>query len=277
VEFAGRTAVISGAASGIGRALAVELARRGARLAISDIDDDGLAGTADRCRGAEVRRYRVDVSDRAELLAHADDVVGDFGAVHLVVNNAGVAVAAPVEELTFADLDWILGINLLGVINGTKAFLPALIESGDGHLVNLSSVFGLVAPPTQSAYAAAKFGVRGFTEALRQEMIATDRPVTVHCVHPGGVRTNIVRNGRMHASLTGPGRDMAASFDRSTRTTPEKAAQVILRGVTRDKGRILVGADAYIFAGMHQILGARYMGLVGRIGRATSRRSATRS
>jgi NAD(P)-dependent dehydrogenase (short-subunit alcohol dehydrogenase family) len=276
MDLSGRTAVITGAASGIGRALAVELARRGARLAISDVDDDGLTETVDRCGAAEVRRYHVDVGTRAAIVDHAEEVVHDFGTVNLVVNNAGVVVAAPVEDLSFTDLDWILGINLLGVINGTKAFLPALIESGDGHLVNLSSVYGFIAPPTQSAYAATKFGVRGFTEALRQEMIAARRPVTVHCVHPGGIKTNIVRNGRMHTSMIGPGRDLVTSFDRTVRTSPERAADVILNGVARNKARILIGADAYVHLGIQQLLGSRYIDIIGRLARVAYRRDPAR-
>jgi short-subunit dehydrogenase len=268
----GRTAVITGAGSGIGRALAVELAARGARLAISDIDEEGLRETAGRCGRAEVRTYRLDVADRDAFLAHADDVVTDFGGVNFVVNNAGVAVAASVEEMSFKDLDWILGINLFGVVNGTKAFLPALIESGDGHIVNMSSAFGFIAPPTQSAYAIAKFGVRGFTEALRQEMIGDNRPVTVHCVHPGGVKTNIARTARVHESVVAEGTDFVTEFNRAARTTPEKAAEIILHGVERNKARILVGADAYFMLGAQQVLGARYTGIVGRLGRFANRR-----
>src|SRR5579884_2663651 len=194
MEYRGAVAVVTGAASGIGRALTLDLCRRGARVAASDVDEIGLHETVRLAGGDNVRPYRVDVADRSALLAHADEVVGEFGTVNLVVNNAGVAVSKTVEEMTFDDLDWILGINLYGVLNGSKAFLPHLIASGDGHLVNISSAFGFVAPPLNSAYSTAKFGVRGFTEALRQEMLVAGRPVTVHAVHPGGIRTNIVRN-----------------------------------------------------------------------------------
>jgi NAD(P)-dependent dehydrogenase (short-subunit alcohol dehydrogenase family) len=274
VICAGRTAVVTGAASGIGRALVLELAGRGVRVAASDIDGTGLAETAARCGpAARVRCDVVDVADRAAVLAWADDVAADFGVVNLVVNNAGVATVATVEDLSFDDLDWILGINLLGVINGSKAFLPALIASGDGHLVNLSSVFGLIAPPTQSAYATAKFGVRGFTECLRQEMIAADRPVTVHCVHPGGIKTNIARNARMSPAMEGE-EDLGGRFERMAPTTPEVAARKILRGVERDKARILIGPDAYLLLGVQQLLGSRYEGLVGRLARRANRRAA---
>jgi NAD(P)-dependent dehydrogenase (short-subunit alcohol dehydrogenase family) len=275
MEYAGKTAVVTGAASGIGRALALELVRRGAQVAVSDIDEAELARTvelAGRQGGDQVRSYALDVADRAAFLAHAEDVARDFGQVNLVVNNAGVAVAATALEMTFDDLDWLLGINLLGVITGSKAFLPHLIASGDGHLVNLSSVFGLVGVPTQSAYCTAKFGVRGFTESLRQEMIIAGHPVTVHCVHPGGVRTNIVRNGRMHTATADE--DPAGRFERLARTTPEKAAATILRGVDKNAARILVGLDAYVFAAVPRLLGATYEGLAGRLGRRAQERAA---
>ena len=274
MEYPGRTAVVTGAASGIGRALTLELARRGARVAASDVDAAELERTVQLAGGSDrVRAYELDVSDRAAFLAHADEVVRDFGQVNLVVNNAGVAVAANVLDMSFEDLDWLLGINLLGVITGSKAFLPHLIASGDGHLVNISSVFGFVGVPTQSAYCTAKFGVRGFTESLRQEMLLAGHPVTVHCVHPGGIKTNIVRHGRMHED---EGEDPARDFDRMARTTPEKAAGTILRGVDRGAARILVGPDAYLFAGVPRLLGARYQGLVGRLGRRAEERAARR-
>jgi NAD(P)-dependent dehydrogenase (short-subunit alcohol dehydrogenase family) len=275
MEYAGKTAVVTGAASGIGRALTLELVRRGAQVAASDVNKAELDRTVELAGGDRVRPYPLDVADRDAFVAHADDVVRDFGQVNLVVNNAGVAVAATVEEMTFADLDWLLGINLLGVITGSKAFLPHLIASGDGHLVNLSSVFGLVGVPTQSAYCTAKFGVRGFTESLRQEMLIAGHPVTVHCVHPGGVKTNIVRNGRMHTEAADE--DPAGRFEKMARTTPEKAAATILRGVDRNAARILVGPDAYAFAGVPRLLGARYQGLVGRLGRRTEERAARRA
>lgn len=265
--YRGKVAVVTGAASGIGRALAVDLSRRGAHLAISDVDDAGLEETAARCAPAVVRTHHLDVADRQALVDHAEQVVNDFGRVNLVVNNAGVAVAGPVEELSFEDLDWILGINLMGVINGTMAFLPHLIASGAGHVVNLSSVFGLVAPPAQSAYSAAKFGVRGFTESLRQEMVIGRRPVTVHSVHPGGIRTNIARSARVTNPARRSSDEMATEFEKLLRTTPAEAAATILRGVEKDAARILVGADAHLIAGVARVVGARYQGVLGRLGR----------
>jgi NAD(P)-dependent dehydrogenase (short-subunit alcohol dehydrogenase family) len=266
MKYPGRTAVVTGAGSGIGRALAVELTKRGANVAVSDVNEVGLAETAARCdaAGTKTVSYRLDVADRGAMLQHAEEVVRDFGEVHLVVNNAGVALAATVEDMTWADYDWLMGINLGGVVNGTKAFLPHLIASGDGHLVNISSVFGFIGVPSQSAYNAAKFAVRGFTEALRQEMIIAGRPVGVHCVHPGGVDTNIARDARTSDRLgTDPDR-RARDFSRAARTSPESAAKTILRGVDRNSARILVGADAYLIDAIPRLLGAHYEGIAAR-------------
>ncbi|AWB91494.1 SDR family NAD(P)-dependent oxidoreductase [Aeromicrobium chenweiae] len=268
-HFTGKVAVVTGAASGIGRALAVELARRGARLAICDVDLSGLAETEELVRtlGAEVRADRLDVSERESVLAYADAVAEHFGVVHLVVNNAGIAFTGSVEQMSFKDIERVMDVDFWGVVNGTKAFLPHLVASGDGHVVNVSSVFGLFSVPSQSAYNAAKFAVRGFTEALRQEMINDRRPVKVTCVHPGGIRTNIVRNG---AEVDGVDHDdLASSFDRLARTSPAKAADVILAGVEKDKARVLIGADARVLDAFVRITGSGYQ----RIVRAASPRS----
>lgn len=272
-RFADKVAVITGAGSGIGRALAVELARRGARLALSDVDMVRVAETAARCEkeGAEVRHYELDVADRAAVLANADEVVAEFGGVNLVVNNAGVALVAPVAVMSWEDLEWVMNIDYWGVVHGTKAFLPHLVASGDGHLVNISSVFGFVGVPTQSAYNSAKFAVRGFTEALRQEMLIERKPVGVSCVHPGGIRTNIVRNAR--ASDGSNAAQMRERFDQIALTTPERAARIILRGVERNRSRILVGPDAYLLDAIPRVLGpfyqrinARAVRIAGRLG-----------
>ena len=278
-RYEGATAVITGAGSGIGRALALELAGRGANLAVSDIDTVGLAETVSRCEdaakgSAKSRGFRLDVSDRHEVLSHAEEVMSEFGRVDLVFNNAGVAVTATVEEMKWEDFDWLMGINFWGVVHGTKAFLPHLISSGDGYLVNISSVFGFIGVPTQSAYNAAKFAVRGFTEALREEMIMERRPVTVCCVHPGGIRTNIARNSRSSVLDEAEKQKMANEFDRLARTSPERAARTILRGLERRKARILVGPDAYAIDAMEQLLGARYQGLVARAARRSPLGSA---
>jgi NAD(P)-dependent dehydrogenase (short-subunit alcohol dehydrogenase family) len=273
MQYHGKIAVVTGAGSGIGRALAANLASRGARLAISDVNDTALGETVAICEkaGAEVRGYHLDVADRAAVLAHAEDVTRDLGEANLVVNNAGVALMATVEEMSWDDLDWLMGINFWGVVHGTKAFLPHLIASGDGHLVNISSVFGFVGVPSQSAYNAAKFAVRGFTEALRQEMLIAGHPVAVSCVHPGGIKTNIARDARAARELI-PVEERADRFERAARTTPEKAAEIILRGVDRRSPRILVGPDARFFDATARITGARYQRVVATaIKRAGSR------
>ena len=268
-RYSGATAVVTGAASGIGRALAVELAKRGANLAISDVNDTGLSETASLAQsaasGVKVSTFHLDVADRQAVLAHAGEVASEFGRVNLVFNNAGVAVAATVEETTWEDFDWLMGINFWGVVHGTKAFLPHLIESGDGTIVNISSVFGFIGVPSQSAYNSAKFAVRGFTEALRQEMLMDGKPVSVHCVHPGGIRTNIARSARVPADSEVDKDQMAKDFDRIARTSPERAARTILRGIDRGKPRILIGPDAYLINGFERFLGARYQGVLARL------------
>ncbi|HEX6394702.1 MAG TPA: SDR family NAD(P)-dependent oxidoreductase [Acidimicrobiales bacterium] len=270
--YQGATAVVTGAASGIGRALALELAGRGANLALSDVNDVDLADTVNRCEGAakgtgKVRGFHLDVADREAFLSHAGEVVSEFGRVDMVFNNAGVSVTATVEEIKWEDFDWLMGINFWGVVHGSKAFLPHLISSGDGYLVNISSIFGFIGVPSQSAYNAAKFAVRGFTEALREEMLMERKPVTVCCVHPGGIRTNIARSGRASRLNEEEKQKMAADFDRIARTSPEKAARTILRGMDRKRPRILIGADAYAIEGMERLLGARYQSLVARAAR----------
>ena len=271
--------MVTGAGSGIGRALAVELAGKEVNLALSDVDTVGLSETVSRCESAakgsaKACGFRVDVADREAVLSHAEEVASEFGRVDLVFNNAGVALTATVEEMRWEDFDWLMGINFWGVVHGTKAFLPHLISSGNGYLVNISSVFGFIGVPTQSAYNAAKFGVRGFTEALRQEMIMERRPVTVCCVHPGGIRTNIARNSRTSTLDEAEKQTMADDFDRIARTSPERAARTILRGMERRRPRILVGPDAYAIDAMEHLLGARYQALVGRAARRSPLGSA---
>jgi butyryl-CoA dehydrogenase len=260
--FDGRVAAVTGAASGIGAALARELARRGADLALCDVDETGLAATAEACRatGRTVTTNRVDVADRQALVAWAGQVVADHGRVNLAVNNAGVSVSATVAAMSDEDLDWLMGINLWGVINGTRAFLPHLRASGEGHVVNLSSVFGLIGVPTQSAYNAAKFAVRGFTESLRLELELEGGPVSCTVVHPGGIRTNIVRHSRIDPSAASPGgRKLSAEeFDKVARTTPDRAATVILDAVRKNRARVLVGPDAWVVDLISRLPGRLY-------------------
>src|ERR1700719_789519 len=240
--FAGKVAVVTGAGSGIGQALAIELARSGAKLAISDVDVEGLAATEEQVKaiGAPVRSDRLDVTEREAFLAYADAVNDHFGTVNQIYNNAGIAFTGDIEISQFKDIERVMDVDYWGVVNGTKAFLPHLIASGDGHVVNISSVFGLFAVPGQAAYNSAKFAVRGFTEALRQEMILAGRPVKVTTVHPGGIKTAIARNS---TAVEGIDKDeLAQTFDKKLASTPpEKAAKIILDGVRKNRARVLVG------------------------------------
>ncbi|MES2883239.1 MAG: SDR family NAD(P)-dependent oxidoreductase [Pseudomonadota bacterium] len=262
-SFKDKVAVVTGAGSGIGQALALALAKEGAQLAISDIHEGQVAETARQCSGlgAKVCHYKLDVSNRDAIYAHADAVVNAFGRVNLVINNAGVAVNASVRETTDADFEWLMNINFWGVVHGTRAFLPLLTASGEGHVVNISSIFGMIGVPKQSAYNAAKFAVRGFTESLRQEMVNEGAIVGVSCVHPGGVRTNIANAARKGASDAH--RDLGAVFEKMAKTTPEKAASIILAGVRRNQSRIFVGADAKALDFMQRFLGSGYQKILG--------------
>ena len=258
-DFTDKVAVITGAGSGIGRSLAIKLAERGAQLALSDVDTAGVADTAGRCEklGAKAVPFELDVADRAAMYAHAEDVKNEFGRVNLVFNNAGVALSADVVDMEWDDFDWLVNINFWGVAHGTKAFLPHLIESGDGHVVNVSSVFGLIGIPSQSAYNAAKFAVRGFTEALRQELRAARHPVGVTCVHPGGIKTNIAVNARGVPEGVDPER-IHKGFQLIAITRPDSAARIILSGVEKNKPRVLIGPDARVFDAIPRIIGPRY-------------------
>jgi NAD(P)-dependent dehydrogenase (short-subunit alcohol dehydrogenase family) len=264
-DVRGKVAVITGAGSGIGRALAYDLARRGAKLAISDVDATGLAETAKQIRviGAPVYETRLDVTDRAAVLTYADDVVGEFGGVNLVINNAGIAFTGDVEQMTFEQIERVMDVDFWGVVNGTKAFLPHLIASGDGHVVNISSLFGLLSVPGQSAYNAAKFAVRGFTEALRQEMLINGHPVHVTCVHPGGIKTAIARNA---GAVEGEDAATLAAFfdDKLAKTSPEAAAKSILRAVAGNRPRAVVGLDAKVLDLIVRITGPGYQRLVAK-------------
>lgn len=267
-DFRGHVAAITGAASGMGRSLAERLAREGCHLALSDVEEVGLAETAAsaRAHGVRVAVARVDVADRVAVEAWAADVVREFGKVNLIFNNAGVAVGATCESVEHEDFSWVMNINFWGVVHGTQAFLPHLRASGDGHVVNTSSLFGLVALPGVGTYNASKFAVRGFTEALRMDLEMSGAPVTATCVHPGGVRTNIARAGRMHHSVTALGRDpedVRTRFDRLLSTTSaDEAARQILEGVRRRQRRVIVGWDAWAVDLFVRALGSWYQPVV---------------
>jgi NADP-dependent 3-hydroxy acid dehydrogenase YdfG len=261
--LAGQTVVISGAGSGIGRALAARLSAFGCPVAIVDANAATLEDTATMISGPSLVR-ELDVRDRGAQMAFAADVAAWAPApLGAVFNNAGVALSSTVASASPEDDEWLMSVNFDGVVNGVRAFLPLLLEQNSGAMVNTSSVFGLAGIPFQSAYCASKFAVRGFTEALRQELVGTGvRAVTIH---PGGVKTNIVRNGRMHADPRGLGRSkeqMASEFESMVRTTPERAAEIIHRGVDGGKARILVGPDAYLFDALVRIAPTNYFRLL---------------
>jgi NADP-dependent 3-hydroxy acid dehydrogenase YdfG len=262
-RFEGKVAVITGAGSGIGRALAVNLATKGAKLALSDIDTEGLAETARQAEalGATVKSDRLNVAEREAVLAYADAVVTHFGEVHQVYNNAGIAYNGDLEKSEFKDIERIMDVDFWGVVNGTKAFLPHVIASGDGHIVNISSLFGLIAVPGQSAYNAAKFAVRGFTEALRQEMLVAKHPVKVTCVHPGGIKTAVARNATVADGQNVQG--FAEFFDKHMALhTPEMAAETILTAVAKGRARVVVGWEAKALDVLARFTGSGYQRVI---------------
>jgi len=272
--LANQVAVITGAGSGIGRALAEQLAAEGCRLALADVDPDSLASIdlALRQRGTQTTSHLLDVADRAAVYAFADEVLQAHGEVQLVINNAGVSVSQTVAELTYDDFEWLMNINFWGIVHGTKAFLPHLLKNNQGHIVNVSSIFGMIGVPTQSAYNASKFAVRGFTEALRQELAGSG--VAVSCVHPGGIRTNIARTSRFYQAPDGL-QDVEryrARFDRLARTSPEKAAAVIIAGIKAKRPRILIGRDAHLLDYAQRLMPTAYTWLLARL--LNSRRSS---
>jgi NAD(P)-dependent dehydrogenase (short-subunit alcohol dehydrogenase family) len=266
-SFLDKVAAITGAGSGIGRALSVALAKAGAHLALSDINAATLEETAQQARalGARVTTTVLDVSKREAVYAWADSVVKDHGRANLVFNSAGVAVGSLIEGVSYEDFEWIMGINFWGVVYGTKAFLPHLRAAGEGHIVNISSVFGLIAVPGNGTYNASKFAVRGFTEALRQELDMTGGAVSCTCVHPGGIKTNIARDSRMSDNLTGvlvkDSESGKRDFEKMFITTPEQAAKVILRAVLKNKRRVLVGPDARAIDTLARLLPTAYQRL----------------
>jgi len=263
-----KSAAITGAGSGIGRALARQLHREGCRLYLSDVDSAGLEQTRASLAGAAtVDTQRVDVADRDAINTWANAVNQREGRVNIVVNNAGVGLSDRVEEANYDDIQWLMGVNFWGVVHGTMAFLPLLQraqQDGSGaHLVNVSSVFGMIGVPTQTAYNAAKFAVRGYTEALRMEV--ADSGMHVCCVHPGGIRTNIARSSRGGSHAMTPD-ERGASFEQFARTTPEQAAAKIVGAIEKRKKRLLIGTDAHYVALISRLFPVSYPKLMPGLG-----------
>ncbi|MHA6757688.1 SDR family NAD(P)-dependent oxidoreductase [Streptacidiphilus sp. PAMC 29251] len=252
--------MITGAGSGIGRALAENLVSHGAILALSDVDTEGLAETVRRCESAgspEIRSDRLDVSDGDAVLIYADTIAAHFGRVNQIYNNAGITHYGSVEQSAFADIERIMNVDYWGVVYGTKAFLPHVIASGDGHIVNVSSMLGLMSMADRSAYSSAKFAVRGFTEALRQEMLIARKPIKVTCVFPGSIKTAVARN-----STVAEGMDQGALADlfdtKQALHTSEMAAKTIVKGVRKGHARVLIGYEAKALDALVRITGSGY-------------------
>jgi NAD(P)-dependent dehydrogenase (short-subunit alcohol dehydrogenase family) len=275
-SFENKVAAITGAGSGIGRELAIELGRRKCHLALSDVNEDGLQETVEQVQpsGVRVTSQKVDVADREAVHAWADQVVEDHGKANLIFNNAGVALASTVEGMSYGDFEWLMDVNFWGVVYGTKAFLPHLKASGEGHVVNISSIFGLAGIPSQSAYNSAKFAVRGFTESLRQELDMMGCGVSATSVHPGGIKTAIARSSRIDSSIRDLGIDevdTGAKFEKAFITGADKAARVILDGVRRNDRRILIGPDARVFDWLVRLFPSSYQRLAVGYSRFTAR------
>jgi len=266
MTLAGKTAIVTGAASGIGRALAISLARRGCHLALADLNEAGLAETAVLAGtdGVRISCHRLDVSDRRMIADFPAVVLGTHRGVDILVNNAGVALGGDFEHVSEADFEWLFDINFWGVVRMTRAFLPLLRASEDARIVNLSSLFGLIAPPGQTAYSASKFAVRGLSESLRHELEGSRIGVTV--VHPGGIATAIARNARMSQQL--PADELArmeARFERLLKMPPERAGEIIVRGIERRRPRIIVGSDASFAALLERLMPVAYWKVLRRI------------
>lgn len=281
-SFNNKVAAITGASSGMGRELAIELAKQGCAVAISDVNEAGLAQTVELLApyGVRVTSQTLDVADRDAVYAWADRVVADHGKVNLVFNNAGVALGSTLEGASYEDFEWIMNINFWGVVYGSKAFLPHLRASGDGHVINTSSVFGLFAVPGNGCYNASKFAVRGFNECLRQELELTQAPVSLTSVHPGGIKTGIAKSARMSDNLEGVlAKDVNSAkdnFDKLFITSANRAARIILKAVQGNKRRVLVGPDAKFLDVMIRLLPSAYQRIVTAAARKQAERSGVR-
>ncbi|BBC02722.1 MULTISPECIES: SDR family NAD(P)-dependent oxidoreductase [Bradyrhizobium] len=277
----GSAAAVTGAASGIGRALAHELALRGCDLAIADRDEAGLQAAAAEIAKASPRKvtvHRLDVSEPDQITAFAEAAVTAHPSLNIVVNNAGVALLGEFGEIDQAQMEWLFNINFWGVVHGTRAFLPQLSRQREAHIVNISSIFGIIAPPGQSAYCAAKFAVRGFSESLRHELAVANSPVRLSVVHPGGVATSIARNSRAGTGVTDNARraESIERFDALARTTPTAAAQRIIAGIEKNQPRILIGKDAYFMDLLQRFRPARYWKTMQRMMEKTAARRIAR-
>jgi short-subunit dehydrogenase len=269
-QFEGSAAAITGAASGIGRALALELASRGCDLALGDLDIAGLESVAKEVRAVHSRRVTirvVDVADPKQIQDFADAAIADFPSLNLLFNNAGVALLGQFDEFDQAQMAWLMDINFWGVVRGTRAFLAQLRSRPQAHIVNISSIFGIIAPAGQSAYAASKFAVRGFSEALRHELAGNKSTVRLSVVHPGGVKTNIARKARTGSQMreSVSMNEVGDRFERLARTTPTAAAQRIIRGIERNEPRILIGNDAKYLDIIQRLKPGTYWALLSRI------------
>lgn len=269
-NYKNAVAVITGAGSGIGRALAVQLASQGAHVAISDFNQDGLDETSQMLEAfdVKVRADFLDVTDEQGVFAYAQAVNAHFGHVNLVINNAGAALSGEFAKASMEDFKWQMDVNFWGVAYGTKAFLPILEQAEWGHIVNISSIFGIIASPSNSAYNASKFAVRGMTEALRIELEAAGSSVSCTCVHPGGVKTNIARTAKI-VKTNDPNaktpQEMADTFDKIARSTPEAAAKTILKAAAKNKKRVLVGGDAWLLDKIQRLFPTGYATLLTKI------------
>ena len=266
----GAAAAVTGAASGIGRALALELSARGCDLALADRDEAGLQTLAAEIAKAGLQKvsvHRVDVSEPGQIEEFAQAATSAHPGLNIVVNNAGVALFGQFNEIDHSQMDWLMNINFWGVVHATRAFLPHLARQREAHIVNLSSIFGIIAPPGQTAYAAAKFAVRGFSESLRHELQMAKSPVKLSVVHPGGVATNIVRNMRTGVAVTDNARraEVIELFEKEfAKTTAQAAATAIIAGIEKNAPRILIGGDARLLDRLQRILPGTYFRILKR-------------
>lgn len=265
-NFRNKVAVVTGAGSGMGRAIALLLAQKGCSLAISDFNEDTLNETENLLAGSskKVTAHLVDVADRDRMIDFTQEVIDAHGKVNLLFNNAGVSVTNTVEKMPYEDFEWLMNINFWGVVNGCKSFLPHLKQADEAHIINTSSIFGIIAVPSQAAYNASKFAVRGFTGALKQEL--QDTNVNVSCVHPGGVKTNIIVDSRYtptdNEALSKE--EFVTRFNELAGLTPDEAAEIILRGVLKNKARILVGKDALFVSIVERLFPVSYPGIINK-------------